>query len=174
MKTTFKLALLLSIIFLGYSCKKDDNTTSDNNNNSYGTYNATGTITFSADGVNYSCPIAKVITAATSVTVQTSTVDQRTTGSIFVTCYTPSSAVTTGTYTASSSATISSVSFVDKTVTPFSATATTAGSSCTVNITTLTSTSIKGTFTATVVHPLNSSHIIITSGVINCTIGSKE
>jgi hypothetical protein len=151
------------------------NATSNTSNNSpaNGIYNASGTISFTAGGVNYSCSISKVIAASTSLTIQTSTKDVHTSGSIFVTCYTATSAITTGTYTASSSATISSVSFMDKNVTPYTATAATSGSSCTVNITELTSTSIKGTFTATVLKPIDKSNVSITNGVIDCTITSK-
>jgi hypothetical protein len=174
MKKTLFISMLITVGIIICSCNKKDNTTSKTNNGpANGTYNASGTISFTAGGVNYSCPISKVIAASTSLTVQTSTADQHTTGSIFVTCYTATSAITTGTYTASSSATISSVSFIDKTVTPFTATATTSGSSCTVNITALTSTSIKGTFTAIVLPALSGSSVSITNGVIDCTITSK-
>jgi hypothetical protein len=138
-----------------------------------GTYNASGTIKFNAGGMNYSCPISKIIVASTSLTIQTSTAAVKTNGSIIITCYTATSAITPGTYTASSAKTISSVSFIDKTVTPFTATATTTGSSCTVNITTLSSTTIKGTFTATVLKPLENTSLSITDGVIDCTIATK-
>jgi hypothetical protein len=191
-----KKALFISVLFIVgiivCSCgqknpKTTSNTTNNetsttNNNNvsnasnngpANGTYNASGTITFTAGGMNYSCSISKVIAASTSLTIQTSTADVKTNGSIIITCYTATSAITTGTYTASSAETISSVSFVDKNVTPYSSTATTAGSSCTVNITSLTSTSIKGTFTATVLTPLDNSSLSITEGVIDCTITTK-
>ena len=160
-----------------------NNETSTTNNNNVsnastigpanGTYNSSGTITFTAGGMNYSCSISKVIAASTSLTIQTSTADVKTNGSIIVTCYTATSAITTGTYTASSTETISSVSFVDKNVTPFIATSTTSGSSCTINITSLAPTSIKGTFTATVLKPLDNSILSITNGVIDCTITTK-
>jgi hypothetical protein len=153
--------------------KKSDDNPSNNNSSLNGTYIASGTVAFTAGGVNYSCPISKVIAAPTSLTVQTSTADQQTTGSIFITCYTATSAITTGTYTSSSSTVISSVTLVDKTVTPYSATATKTGSSCTVNITTLTSTSIKGTFTATLLPALSGPNVSITDGIIDCTIASK-
>ena len=155
--------------------KSTTTTTSNINNNGpeNGTFNASGTISFTASEVNYSCSISKVIVASTSLTIQTSTADVRTNGSLVITCYTATSAINTGTYTASSSETISSVSFIDKNVTPYTSTAITSGSSCTVNITSLTSTSIKGTFTATVFKPIDNSSISITDGVIDCTITSK-
>jgi hypothetical protein len=153
----------------------NNNTVSNASNNSpaNGTFSASGTITFTAGGINYSCSISKVNAASTSLTIQTSTADVRTNGYILVTCYTATSAINTGAYTASSSEAISSVSFIDKNGTPYTATAITAGSSCTVNITALTSTSIKGTFTATVLKPIDNSALIITDGVIDCTITSK-
>lgn len=153
----------------------NNNTVSNTGNNSPadGTSNASGTITFKAGGINYSCSISKVSAASTSLTIQTSTADVKTNGYLIVTCYTATSAINTGAYTSSSSEAISTVSFMDKDVTPYTATSMTSGSSCTVNITALTSTSIKGTFTATVLKPIDNSTLIITDGVIDCTITSK-
>jgi hypothetical protein len=176
MKKALFISMLITVGMIICSCsKKSDNTTSNTNTNSplIGTYNASGTISFAAGGVNYSCPISKVIAAPTTLTIQTSTADQYTTGSVFVTCYTATSAITTGTYTAASSTGISSVTFMDKSLAPYTATATKTGSSCTVNITALTSTSIKGNFSATVSPALSGSNVSITDGVINCTIASK-
>lgn len=175
--TTLKIALLMGILILGYSCKKDDDTASKTNNDSLadGTYNASGTISFTAGGANYSCSILKVDVSSVSLTIQTSTTDILNTGMINISCYTATSAVTTGTYTADNSKNISAVSFLGKnSIDICSATATKTGSSCTVNLTTLTSTSINGTFTATVLPPLSGSSVAITNGVINCTIGSKQ
>jgi hypothetical protein len=192
MKKALFISMLITVGIIVCSCgQKNPKTTSDttnnvtsttNNNNvsnaiingpADGTYNASGTITFTAGGTNYSCSISKVITASTSLTIQTSTADVKTNGSIIVTCYTATSAITAGTYAASSAETISSVSFVDKNVTPYISTATTTGSSCTVIITLLTPTSIKGTFTATVLKPLDNSSLSIIDGVIDCTITTK-
>ena len=184
--------MLITVGILVCSCgQKNPKTTSNTNNNAKsttnnntvsntgnngpadGTYNASGTITFTAGGINYSCSISKVITASTSLTIQTSTADVKTKGSIIITCYTATSAIITGTYTAASSENISSVTFIDKNVTPYTSTAITSGSSCIVNITSLTLTSIKGTFTATVLKPIDNSSVSITAGVIDCTITSK-
>jgi hypothetical protein len=187
MKKALFISMLITVGILICNCSNNSsnrnskitantntNTASNiNNGSANGTYKGSGTISFTAGGVNYSCSISKVIAASTSLTIQTSTADVRTNGSIVITCYTATSAIVTGTYTASSSTNISSVSFIDKTVTPFLATSITSGSSCTVNITSLTSTTIKGTFTATVLKPIDSSKLIITDGVINCTIISK-
>ena len=192
MKKALFISVLFTIGIIVCSCgqknpKTTSNTTNNqtsttNNNNvsnastigpANGTYNASGTITFTAGGMNYSCSISKVIAASTSLTIQTSTADVRTNGSVVITCYTATSAIITGTYTASSSTAISSVSFIDKAVTPFIATSTTSGSSCTINITSLAPTSIKGTFTATVLKPLDNSSLSITNGVIDCTITTK-
>jgi hypothetical protein len=190
MKKALFIGLLITVGIIIYCCgsKNTNNTgnTTDstntksgevsntgNNGPATGTINASGTISFKADGVSYSCPISKVIAAPTSITIQTLTTDIRNTGSAVVTCYTAASAITTGTYTAASPATISSVTFIDKKVIPYSATAATSGSSCAVNITTLTSTSIKGTFTATVLKPIDNTKISITEGVIDCSITSK-
>jgi|WetSurMetagenome_2_1015567.scaffolds.fasta_scaffold239595_1 hypothetical protein len=138
-----------------------------------GTYSASGTISFSAGGVNYSCSISKVMTASSSLTIQTSTTEVKTNGSMTITCYTATTAITTGTYTSSSAETISTVSFIDKTVTPYTATAMTAGSSCEVTITALSPTTVKGTFTATLLKPIGKESLTITDGVIDCTILSK-
>ena len=153
----------------------NNNTVSNTSNNgpADGTYNASGRITFKAGGINYSCSISKVIAASISLTFQTSTADVKTNGSIIITCYTATSAITAGTYAASSTEKISSVSFIDKNVNPYTSTAITSGSGCTVNITSLTSTSIKGTFIATVLKPIDNSSLTITDGVIDCTIASK-
>jgi hypothetical protein len=155
------------------TAKKTDSPATISNGPANGTYNASGTISFTAGGADYSCTISKVIAASTSITIQTSTADVKTNGSLVITCYTATSAVNTGTYTAASSETISSVTFIDKAVTPHTATAATPGSDCTVNITALTSTSIIGTFTATVLTPIDKSSLSITNGVIDCTITSN-
>ena len=192
MKKSLFISMLITVGLLVCSCgQKNPKTTSNTNNYATsttntnvvsntskngpadGTYNASGTITFIAGGINYSCSISKVIVVSTSLTIQTTAADVKTKGSIIVTCYTATSAVVTGTYTASSSETISSVSFIDKNVNPYTSTAITSGSGCTVNITSLTSTSIKGTFIATVLKPIDNSSLTITDGVIDCTIASK-
>jgi hypothetical protein len=192
MKKTLFISMMITVGIIVCSCgqknpkttsaitKNVTSTTNDNkvsiagnNGPANGTYNASGTITFIAGGINYSCSVSKVIAASTSLTIQTSTADVKTNGSITVTCYTATSAITTGNYTASSAETISSVSFVDKNITPYISTATTPGSSCIVNITLLTPTSIKGSFTATVLKPIDNSSASITDGVIDCTITSK-
>ena len=144
-----------------------------NNGPANGTYTATGTITFTAGGTKYTCNISKVIAASTSITIQTSTQEVKTNGSVTVTCYTASSAIIPGTYTAESKEKIATVSFVDKTFKPYSSTAMTKGSGCTVNITTLTPTNIKGTFTATCLKPLDKTKLEISGGMIDCTIKPK-
>jgi hypothetical protein len=185
MKKVLFISMLIAVGITICSCSNNNNTTVSTNGNensvtntnkngpATGTFNASGTITFTSNGANYSCSISKVIAASTSLTIQTLTTDVRNSGSIVVTCYTATSAITTGTYKAPSSGNISSVTFIDKTVTPYTATTATAGSSCIVDITSLTSTSIKGTFTATVIKAAGKENINITNGVIDCTIGSK-
>jgi hypothetical protein len=189
MKTLFT-GLLIAVGILICSCKgknenaamntdvnneKNVNTTAGtgNSNSLDGTYDASGTISFTAGGVGYSCSVSKVIAASTSLTIQTSTADVRTSGSVTIVCYTAASAITTGTYSVPSSTTFSSVTFVDKTVTPFIATTATSGSSCSVTITALTPTSVQGTFTATVLKPLDKSSLSITDGAFNCTIAAN-
>jgi hypothetical protein len=192
MKKTLIISMLLIAGLIVSNCgQKNSKTTSDTGSNvktttntgnlsnavttglANGTCSASGTISFSAGGVNYSCSISKVITASSSLTIQTSTAEVKTNGYITITCYTATTAITTGTYSASSAETISTVSFVDKTVTPYLATAMTAGSSCEVNITTLNQTTVKGTFTATLLQPIGKESLIIKDGVIDCTILSK-
>jgi hypothetical protein len=192
MKKALFISVLIAVGIIVCSCRQKNpkttsyttnNLTSTTNNNNasnassngpvIGTSNASGTITFIAGGMNYSCSISKIIAASTTLTIQTSPEDIKTNGSIIITCYTATSAVTTGTYTASSPETISSVSFIDKNITPYISTSITAGSSCTVNITSLSPTSIKGTFTATVLKPLDNSSLSISDGVIDCTITTK-
>jgi hypothetical protein len=153
----------------------NSNTVSNTGANSqvYGTFSASGTISFTAGGISYSCSISKVIAASTSLTIQTSTADVKTNGYITVTCYTATSAINTGVYSAASTEAISSVAYIDKNVNPYSATSMTSGSSCIVNITALTSTSVKATFTATLIKAVDNSTLAITDGVIDCTIASK-
>lgn len=153
---------LLALIIAGFI--------SSDNGPANGTYSATGTITFTAGGIKYACNISKVIAASTSLTIQTSTKEVKTNGSLTVTCYTAQSTITAGTYSVESKEKIASVSFVDKSFNPYTSTAMTKGSGCSVNITLLTSTNIKGTFTATVLKPLDNSKLDITGGVIDCTI----
>jgi hypothetical protein len=186
MKKSLILSVFIAIGFIICSCsnKNNNTTTLTTNSNSpdtesyngpaNGTYDASGKITFTIDGTDYSCAISKVIAAPSSVTFQTETADIRNTGSIVVTCYTAATAITPGTYTAASAETISSVTFIDKKVIPYSATAATAGSSCTVTISSLTSTSIQGTFNATVIKPIDKTTLSIANGVINCTITGKS
>jgi hypothetical protein len=191
MKKALFISMLIAVGIIVFSCGQKNPKTSNTSNNATsttinntvpntsnntpanGTFSASGTITFTASGINYSCSISKVISASTSLTIQTSTADVKTNGSIIVTCYTATSAINTGVYTSSSPEAISSVSYIDKNVTPYLATSITSGSSCTVNITSLTSTSIKGTFTATVLKPLDNSAVTVTDGVIDCTIAAK-
>jgi hypothetical protein len=192
MKRALFISVLITVGILVCSCGQKNpkassitanNVTSTNTNTNVsntgdkgpadGTYNASGRITFKAGGINYSCSISKVIAASISLTFQTSTADVKNNGSIIITCYTATSAITAGTYAASSTEKISSVSFIDKNVNPYTSTAITSGSGCTVNITSLTSTSIKGTFIATVLKPIDNSSLTITDGVIDCTIASK-
>jgi hypothetical protein len=176
-KLLFISILITGVLILSNCSKKDDNTTQNNNDTTTslnGTYNATGTITFKAGGVDHSCSISTVIIYSTSLTIQTLTTDASTNGVIIISCYTATSAVTTGTYTADGISAISAVSYVYNSPNMYSATATKTGSSCTVNITTLTSTSVKGTFTGILAPPLSGTNINITNGVINCTIGTKK
>jgi len=74
---------------------------------------------------------SKVISAPTTLTIQTSSASVKTTGSVTITCYTATNAVITGTYSAATPAALSSVSFINKKVFPYSATSATSGSSCT-------------------------------------------
>jgi PBP1b-binding outer membrane lipoprotein LpoB len=176
-KLLFITALISWALIFSNCSKKDDTTTNDNKdttNNTTGTYNATGTVTFKAGGVDHSCSISTVIIYSTSLTIQTLSTDVNTNGVIIISCYTATSAVTTGTYTADGITAISAVSYMYNSIDMYSATATKSGSNCTVNITTLTSTSIKGTFSGILAPPLSGTNIDITNGVINCTIGSKR
>jgi len=189
MKKILFISMLITVGIILCNCNgNSDNTKSNNtvtvtnntttnttttNDLANGTYNASGTITFKAGDENYSCSISKVIAAPTVLTIQTSSKNVQTSGSITITCYTATKAVTKGTYSAATSEALSSVSFVDKKVTPFTATSGISGSSCTVNITALTSISIKGSFTAIVSPILGKSSVSIKNGVIDCTIASK-
>ncbi len=175
--------MLISIGIMFYSCNGNvdktnpntttKNTTPKNNGLATGTYNASGTITFTAGGENYSCSISKVIAAPTVLTIQTSSTAIQKTGSITISCYTASNAVTSGTYSAATPAALSTVTLINKKIAPYNATSATSGSSCTVNITTLTSSSIKGTFTATAMAAIGKTSISITNGIIDCAITSK-
>jgi hypothetical protein len=179
MKKFLFITALVSWALIFSNCSKKDDTNNNNNkdttnNNTNGTYNATGTITFKAGGVDHSCSISTVIIYSTSLTIQTLSTDVLTNGMIIISCYSGTSAVTTGTYTADGISAVSAVSFMFNSFDMYSATATKTGSGCTVNITILTSTSIKGTFSGTLAPPLSGTNIDITNGVINCTLTSKR
>jgi hypothetical protein len=172
MKKLLFIGVIIAGALIFSNCNKNDDSSSQNNNNTSltsGTYNASGTISFTAGGVNYSLPISIVIAGSKSLEIQTLSTDLLTKGITVISCSKATSAITTGTYTSANS----TVTYTDA-FNSYLATTTKSGSTSTINITTLTSTSIQGTFTATLVPNSSKSNFIITNGVINCTIGSKR
>jgi hypothetical protein len=101
-KLLFITALISWALIFSNCSKKDDTTTTQNNNNTpSGTLNASGTISFTAGGVNYSLPIKTVtkLSYSLNLTAEDTTNFQMITISVVNT----TSSVTTGTYTAATS-----------------------------------------------------------------------
>jgi hypothetical protein len=176
-KTLFISILLLGGIILSSCSKKSETTTTPTTSNfTQGKYPATGTITLTSGGVNYSMPMSTVqIVTTDTYSIILNALDSTLItnyGTIVLQINSPtSSGLTTGTYKIPSTTNYNMIQFMDKTLTEYTDSPSVSGTSATINITTLTSTSIKGTFTATMV-PLennNGPSITITNGVINCT-----
>jgi hypothetical protein len=175
MKKVLFFGLLFVLgIFICSCSKKDDNSSTVNNSTNtgpaVGTHTATGTISFKIGDVSHSCTIDKVIVASSGLTIQTTTDKLATDGNMTLACYTATSYVAKGSYSTSSTSAFSSATYIDNTYNPCSATTTVVGSSCTIEITALSTTSIQGTFTATLVPTSGTTKLIVTNGVINCTV----
>lgn len=174
-KNLFISILLVTGIMLSCS-KKSENTTTTSSNFIQGTYTAKGTITLTSGGVNYSMPMTtvQIITTDTYSIILNAADSTLATnfGTIVLQINSPTSAgLTTGTFTIPSTTEFNMINFMNKTLTEYTGSPTVSGTSATISITTLTSTSVQGTFTATLVPLENngSQGITITSGVINCT-----
>jgi hypothetical protein len=176
-----KYQLIIMIIAFGTilsNCnKKNDTSPSTNNSNlKSGTYPATGSITLTANGVNYSIPmknvqIVSIGTYSIIINAQDTTLSGYNLPYMVMEINSSTSAITTGTYaiTGTASDAYTSISYF-KTPTLYIAKFTISGSIGTINITTLTSTTIIGTFSGTVVPQTGSgSNVSLINGVINCT-----
>jgi hypothetical protein len=170
--------MLLAVVIILSSCSKKSSTptTPTSSNWIQGRYTATGSITLTSGGVNYSMPMANVQVVTTDTySVILNALDSTLVtnfGTIVLQINSPTSAgLTTGTYKIPSTTNVNLINFMDKTLTEYTASSSVSGTSATINITTLTATSVQGTFSATLV-PLenhNGTPITITNGVINCT-----
>jgi hypothetical protein len=177
MKKNLFISILLVVgIMLSCSKKSETTPTTPAPNLTQGIYPAKGTITLTSGGVNYSMPMTNVqiITTETySVILNAADTSLITNfGTIVIQINSPtSSGLTTGTYTIPSTTNVNMFTFMNKTETEYTASPTVSGTSGTISITTLTSTSVQGTFSGTLVPLENPSgqSITITNGVINCT-----
>jgi hypothetical protein len=174
--------LLVSIVavagILIVGCSKSSDTNKDiTGTYKSGQYAATGAITLTAGGVNYSIPMknVEIITAFTNqilINAQDTTVAGLSIPFIIIVINSPSSGITTGTYAIPGTAAdaYTKVTY-SKSLSQYDAEASITGSSATINITKLTNTTIQGTFTATVVSQAKSggSDVVIANGIINCT-----
>jgi len=171
--------LLIAGLILSSCSKKNDSTTTTTTTSNLvqGKYPATGTVTLTCGGANYSMPMKSVqIVTTEAYSVIINALDSTLVtnfGTIVIQINAPTLAgLTTGTYKIPGpTGTYNLINFTDKTITAYTAGPTITGTSATINITTLTSTSIQGTFTATLVPLKNNSgpSISLVSGVINCT-----
>ncbi len=167
------MLLVIGIIISG--CSKKNSTTTTPPKLIAGEYAATGTITLSSGGVNYSMPMSSIqIVTSGSNSILLKALDSTTVGgygSISMQINSSTSSLNIGTYKIPGTTNVCLIKFTDKTHTPYTASPAISGTSATINITSLTSTSIKGTFTATLVSSSNNSgtSISITTGVIDCT-----
>lgn len=181
MKKNLFIIMVIAVGMMLSNCsKKSDSTPSSTSNNSNvkssGKYPATGSVTVTAGGVMYTIPMRNVQIVSTGtnsiiINAQDTTIAGISLPYMVMEINSPTSAITTGTYAIPGNAAdaYTSVSYF-KTPTLYEASSTISGSIGTINITTLTSTTIKGTFTATVVPQTNSgASVVLTNGVINCT-----
>jgi hypothetical protein len=176
-KKLFIIMLFIAGIILSSCSKKSATLTTPTSPNwTQGKYTATGLITLTSGGVNYSMPMANVQVVTTDTySVILNALDSTLVtnfGTIVLQINSPTSAgLTTGTYKIPSTTNFNLINFMDKTLTEYTASPSVSGTSATINITTLTATSIQGTFSATLVPLENHSgtSVTITNGVINCT-----
>jgi len=180
MKKLLFITALISLALIFINCSKKDDTTTNNNNTDTtktttttiaGTYNATGSLTFKAAGVDYSIPVTIVGIQSYSLTINAINADINNYANLIVSIISTNS-VGVGTYTVAG---YSSITFADHSGNIYQASSSQAGSSFTINLTTLSSTSVQGTFTATAIQYLSGTGTVsITNGVINCTLTSKR
>jgi hypothetical protein len=187
MKIKVFVSMVFTSVLMITSCTKSN----DNNIKSNipvlkaGTYNVTGTITLNvsitlnpADGRNYTVPMKNIVvnTLGDELIFNANDGTGGTANPIIVlTISSPNNVIKTGIFsipTTSVNVSYSVFSFENGSLTKYTADNTIAGSSATINLTTFTATSIKGTFTALVIPPSTGPYANLTSGVINCTIGS--
>lgn len=167
---------LIIIGILIADCKKSDNNTGkpsviDLQN---GTFPAPGTVTLNANGVNYTIPIKNVQIISTQISQiiinAQDTSALLTIPHVIIEIYSPTSRITSGIFSVSgdSSNMYNSIKYQLDGMS-YDAEGSLPGSSGTINISILTSSSIQGTFSATVVPtPIGGSNIVITDGIINC------
>ena len=181
MKKNNLIIIVIAVGMMLSNCsKKSDTSPSSTSTNSNvkpsGKYPATGSVTVTAGGVNYTIPMRNVQIVSTGTNSIILSI-QDTTSSGFNKPYmvmeinSPTSAITTGTYAIPGNAAdaYTSISFF-KTPTLYEASATISGSVGSINITSLSATTIKGTFSGTVAPQTSSgASVVLTNGIINCT-----
>jgi len=176
MKKNLFIIMVIAIGMMLSNCTKKNDTTTISNVKSSGKYTATGTVTVTADGVTYTIPMRNVqivstLTNSIIISAQDTTASGFNKPYLVIEINSPSSAITTGFFDIPGNAADAhtSVSYF-QTPTLYESKSTISGSTGTINITTLTLTTIKGTFSSTVVPQTSSgSNVILTDGVINCT-----
>ncbi len=177
-KSRFILILFaIGIIISGCGKKNESSTPTTPSIWKSGKYTATGTITLSSGGINYSMPMSYVdVVTEDTYSIILNAMDSTLTnpfGAIVLQINSPtSSGLATGTYSIPETAdSYNLINFQDKTLTFYTTSPAVSGTTATIHITTLTTTSVVGTFSATLVPLENHSgqSITITNGVINCT-----
>ena len=187
MKLTFSIIAVIVAGMLITSCKKNDSSSSSTSSPilQQGNYSATGTISLTAAGTNFSLPISKIQVVTTDVnqlliTASGNVGDALTPTSITITVSSTTGAITTGTFSVptTSADAGSGVSYLPPFSTYGAGPTVSGGGSATINITKFTVLNITGTFTATVELISGAqgavSSISITNGVINCNVGSVQ
>jgi hypothetical protein len=173
MKKLLFISLLVSGALILSNCSKKDDTTNNNNNQTpvtSGTYSATGTVAFKAGGVDYSIPVTSVNITSASLTINALNSDISNYANLIISVVS-STGISTGTYTIANG---TSITFADHSLNMYQASVLESGSSCSISITTLSSSAVKGTFTATAIEYLSGTATVsITSGVINVTLTGK-
>ena len=170
-KNLFICILIAGALILSNCSKKDDTTTTKTNTNTTGktSYKASGAITYTAGGVNYSLAPDSVVKETDNLVIYGFNLTPYASVIINVLSAT---AISTGTFTIPNAI----LTFSDNSYNTYQASVLYTSSTCTINITALSSTSVKGTFTATaaLVYGTGAAATVgVTNGVINCTLSTK-
>ena len=173
------MVIAVGMMLSNCSKKSDPGPSSTSNNSnvkSSGKYRATGSVTVTTGGVTYTIPMRNVqivstMTNSIILNVQDTTPSGFNKPYMVIEVNSPSTAITTGTYAIPGNAADAhtDIKFF-KTPTLYDASSTISGSVGTINITSLSTTTFKGTFSGTVVPQTSSgASLVLTNGVINCS-----